>query len=453
MGNQAYFEVEATRHHTNLGLVCVGETSKGRKGTAYDHIELQARTADPTWSPVENVTGGCGSGEGLIYAVRDRVMRREPVKVKGETTRYQDVEADAGVSDKRLLVYDSEFASVLKVASREGNLLSVIIRQAWESGNLRNTVKNNPLKATSAHIAFIGHITRDELQRLLTTTDVANGFGDRFLWLCVKRSKVLPDGGNLHTVDFQPILDKLRKAIAMAKSAEHRMYRDGETSAAWHAVYPLLSEGQPGLAGSLLARGEAQVLRLSMIYALLDRSYVIRKEHLYAALAIWQYVEASVMYLYGTTTGDPLADTILGELQLRAGHTMTKKQLSDEVCQRHYAAHVINRALDTLAHAGRIQMAKERTSPREGRPTIHIRLSPLCELSELTSVCVWDYLALARVAVGGVPQKPPTLGGAPGCELSELSELTPHAQVNPPGTTRQNGTDEVCELTPPPAAN
>jgi hypothetical protein len=41
------------------------------------------------------------------------------------------------------LVYEAEFSSVLKIAGREGNILSEILRKAWETGNLRNTVKNN----------------------------------------------------------------------------------------------------------------------------------------------------------------------------------------------------------------------------------------------------------------------------------------------------------------------
>jgi hypothetical protein len=49
---------------------------------------------------------------------------------------------------------------------------------------LRNTVKQAPLKATGAHIGIIGHITIEEVQHALTGTEMANGFGNRFLWLC-----------------------------------------------------------------------------------------------------------------------------------------------------------------------------------------------------------------------------------------------------------------------------
>jgi hypothetical protein len=57
---------------------------------------------------------------------------------------------------------------------------------------------------------------------------------------------------------------------------------DCEASEYWEAAYPDLSEGHPGLLGDVTSRGEAQVLRLSLIYALLDCSPIITVEHLIA---------------------------------------------------------------------------------------------------------------------------------------------------------------------------
>ena len=55
----------------------------------------------------------------------------------------------------------------------------------------------NPTVASDTHIACVGHVTADELRRHLQETDAANGFANRFLWLCVRRSQFLPDGGKL----------------------------------------------------------------------------------------------------------------------------------------------------------------------------------------------------------------------------------------------------------------
>lgn len=90
--------------------------------------------------------GGLSSGEGLIDEVREGRGKDDP-----------------GVTDKRLLVVEPESASVLKVASRERNTFSAILRQAWEDGSLRTMVVTNPARATGTPISILGHITREEL--------------------------------------------------------------------------------------------------------------------------------------------------------------------------------------------------------------------------------------------------------------------------------------------------
>jgi hypothetical protein len=43
----------------------------------------------------------------------------------------------------------------------------------------------------------------------------------------------------------------------------------------------------------------------------MDRSVVIRAPHLLAALALWDYCERSVYYVFGDELGDPVADDLL----------------------------------------------------------------------------------------------------------------------------------------------
>jgi len=147
IGRRAYFRAEADRHFGNLFVCLVGNTSKGRKGSSWGQVAKLAEAISPDWYP-DRVASGLSSGEGLIWAVRDAIFKKEPIreggKVKGQgmITGYQDVLADEGVSDKRLLVLESEFASVLKNVARERNTLSPILRQAWETGALRRAYLN-----------------------------------------------------------------------------------------------------------------------------------------------------------------------------------------------------------------------------------------------------------------------------------------------------------------------
>src|SRR5262245_28335506 len=101
------------------------------------------------------------------------------------------------MSDHRLLVVETELVSMFKVCGREGNTLSPVIRSAWDSATLSTMTRNNPMTAPGAHISIIGHITAEELRRHLNSTEAANGLGNRFLWFAVRRSRLLPDGGDL----------------------------------------------------------------------------------------------------------------------------------------------------------------------------------------------------------------------------------------------------------------
>jgi hypothetical protein len=69
-----------------------------------------------------------------------------------------------------------------------------------------------------------------------------------------------------------------------------------------------MAEGQPGLLGTITARAEAQALRLSCLYALLDRAAMVDVPHLDAAYALWRYCEDSARYIFRDVLGHPLAD-------------------------------------------------------------------------------------------------------------------------------------------------
>jgi hypothetical protein len=375
IGRGPYFPVEADRHYTNEFVVLVGPTAKGRKGISRSRIHALFAAAeamvDPdavraageaTWAR-DRVQSGLSSGEGLIWAVRDPHCKPERVKERGEPVRYETVEVDPGEPDKRLLVYEPEFANVLKQIERQGNTLSAVIRQAWETGTLRALTKNTPARATGAHISLIGHITAEELTRYLSATESANGFGNRFMWFVVKRSKLLPEGGRVDEQDMDDLAGRIADAVRHAAGVGE-MTRDPEARDLWCSVYGELSGDRPGLAGCLLGRAEAHVLRLSMLYALLDQKAVIGAEHLLAALALWDHAEKSVHYVFGDALGDPLADELLLLIRAAGDRGITKNEIVNYT-GRHTSAEQRNRALNLLRH---YRLAHPRSEPTGGRP-------------------------------------------------------------------------------------
>ena len=361
VGRNAYFMAEADKHFTNLFCLLVGDTSKGRKGTSWGHIERTIKAIDEDW--VNNRRqSGLSSGEGLIWAVRNQIERQEPIREKGgKITEYQTVIIDKGIEDKRLLVNESEFALVLKVLGRDGNTLSAVIRNSWDDGNLSILTKNSAATATDAHISINGHITKDELKRYLNSTEAGNGFANRFLFVYVKRSKILPEGGRIHEVDFSEMSNRLRNAVEFAKGTGE-MKRDETARMMWFEVYEQLSEGKEGLFGAVTARAEAQVMRIACIYALLDKSSTIRKEHLAAALAAWEYSETSAKHIFGDSLGDPVADEI-NRMLLNVPDGMTRTDISN-LFGRNIKSHQISRALGALLKQGSTFMLKRKTDGR-----------------------------------------------------------------------------------------
>ena len=130
----------------------------------------------------------------------------------------------------------------------------------------------------------------------------------------------------------------------------------------WH-TYPQLTQPADGLTGQLTARAEAHVIRLALLYALLDTTNTIRPEHLTAALALWDYAARSAAWAINHSTGDLLAEQIHAALA-RSPNGLTRTQIRD-LCQRNLPAERVEQALTVLAAAGRAQQQRTITG---GRP-------------------------------------------------------------------------------------
>jgi hypothetical protein len=149
------------------------------------------------------------------------------------------------------------------------------------------------------------------------------------------------------------------------------MRRDIEVEAWWAELYNDLSEGQLGLFGAIIARAEVQVMRLAAIYAAIDGVTLIEVPHIKAALAVWQYCEASARYIFGDRTGDPVADRILSTLQEKGSLDRTAIR---DLFGRNMPTPRIERALTMLKQAKRI-IVEEITNSKGGRPLTVIRLA------------------------------------------------------------------------------
>jgi len=355
---KAWFRVGEQVHHLKFWPILVGITSRGRKGVSWSIVERIMREIDLCFVD-ERMKSGLSTGEGLIWSVRDPIIE-EPKTEDGEP-----IVKDKGVEDKRFLVIEEEFASILKLAKRDGAILSPTLRQAWDTGNLQIINKNSPCSATGAHIGIIGHITKPELLRNLDDTEAANGFANRFCWLSIRRTKLLPSPPPLPDDLIQPLIDRFREVAKFARTAGE-LVRSPRADRIWAGLYRRLATTRDAfLVDAILSRGEAQVTRLACLYALLDKSRVIEPEHLIAAWYFWEYSQNSARYIFGDRLGDPVADRILEALSSKGSLTRTGIQ---EALGRNVNHNRIETALEVLKRSGLATMVKGRAVPGKRAP-------------------------------------------------------------------------------------
>ena len=357
VGRRPHAKVLADEHPARLFFAQVGATGGGRKGMASSVVVGMLREVDPL---LRYKPGGLSSGEGLIWELRDPIYERHPIKEKGRVTGYQKVETDEGVEDKRLFLVEPEFATVLKVLERQGNSLSGILRCAWDGHTLAPMTKHNRVSASDTHPALIAHITREELLRYLTETERANGFANRFIFVLVRRSKIIPNPKPIPDSLLKPLIKRLQRAFEHADDISE-ITRTDQAAAEWEPIYAELSEGKSGLFGAIVGRAEAQVLRLSVAYALLDCSQVIESAHQRAALGLWKYAQQSARLIFGAASGDPVADTIVGAL--RDSGELDRTTIYN-LFGRHVPSARIQKALELLVNTG---MAHPTMFSTEGR--------------------------------------------------------------------------------------
>lgn len=349
--------VGATVHSPRLFVGHAGPTAVGRKGDAIQPtVKVFARAV-----PEMRVRSGLATGEGLVHLVRDRTETVQPVRERGRIVGNERVIVDDGEADKRLCLIESEGVRLLRVMRRDANTLSPVIRAAWDGGDLHVLTKNAPAKATGAHITLVLQLPLDEVRREMTAAEGESGFANRFIWLCVRRAQELPEPAPFSGAALRDMVVRVSEQLQAAQRIGV-MQRDVSARALWLETYHDLSRPRPGLAGAITQRAPAQVLRLSMAYALLEGLGEIRVPHLRAALALWSFSEASAAYIFGDALGHPEGDLILRALPARGPLDRTTIR---DLFGRNVPASRIDEGLRLLAEYRKAIPHEERTG---GRP-------------------------------------------------------------------------------------
>lgn len=371
IGRTAFQRIGDATIHALLFLLVVGKSGKARKGTAEHTPREVARRADAVLRKrhasddrLRIHAGGLSSGEGVGWAIRDP---REPDEKTGKG-------GDPGVTDKRLMVIESEFANVLAQVKREGNILSATIRNLWDGRDIEPLTKTNQLTVTRPHVVLVGHITGHELREKSSENDAANGLLNRFLMLHVQRPKLVPLPEPTPSEVLDLLAERLADAIDFATGGDphgnntHEVTLSASAKAVWCELYPQITRDREGRAGSLMARSEVYARMLAMVFALMDKRDVIEPGDLLSALAWVNYWRESIDYIWRDgeeqTELDEFTQAVLAVVVSRPGVKLS--EIQNEWSRKRIPE--VNAALELLANMAPPLIEMKKDTSGGGRP-------------------------------------------------------------------------------------
>ena len=354
LGRSQFIRIGDDVHHSRHFGAVVGASSRARKGTSLAPVRRIFTEAErirrsrstlpfPSGSKLKVSNGPLSSGEGLVYAIRDK---------------SEDDEDDVGIADKRILCAEGELGAAFRAFQRSGNTLSMILRRAFDGETIAPLIKNNRTVATDPHINVIGHITRHELKQLLPATEIWNGLGNRFMWVCARRPKVVAFPTPMPDDKVTEIATELARVIELAHTRkDNELVMSNSAMDHWAKVYPELTKDQTGVLGAVTSRAEAHARRLALTYAQLDGADRIEIEHLEAGLAFIRFAGDCAAYLFGVAELDPVAQKILEALTTGP---KTQTEIS-HLFGRHLPRDKLGNVLTDLQERGRITLTIEKT--------------------------------------------------------------------------------------------
>ncbi len=346
IGPGPYVPVGNTRHPLLIWPLLFGRTGSGRKGEADQTARVFLTRATPDYQTLK--VKGLTSGEGLIERIRDPSGDKD----------------DGGTKDKRLIVIEPEFASVMARAKREGSSLGAVLRDAWEGAGL-SVMSRKAYGTTKSHVSITGHITPREFRARMADTDMAGGTFNRFMPIYVERSKKLPIPEGVDDDTIMEHAERLQVALGKARGVG-RMRLDEEAACLWsEELYDEFSEAddddQPWT--EFARRAAPYCLRIAGLNAALDGRHLIGKGDLAAAAALARYSVASAKYVLSARQ-DAKFDRLMRALIASGEKGMSRTDVS-KLFSRKLSKEQLEELLFEATRDGRFKAVKIQTG---GRP-------------------------------------------------------------------------------------
>jgi hypothetical protein len=345
IGPGPYVRVGNTRHPLLLWPLLLGRTGSGRKGEATGTAEIFLRRAAPL-SAEQRIVTGLSSGEGLIERIRD-----DP--------------DDSASDDKRLLVVEPEFTSVMARSKREGSTLAAVQRQAWD-GRALSVLNRQQLRASASHIAIIGHITPQEFRLRLADADMTGGTYNRYLPVFVERSQRLPIPEGVDPDTVVTLSSKLDDGIAAAREVRQIQLGRDATRMWTSTLYDEFTEAddEDRAEAEFTRRAAPYCLRVAGLLAALEGRGLIELADLVPAAALIRYSITSARFVLDRQDRNPRLDRIRRSVDAADESGLTRSAVSG-LFSRNLTKELLDELLAQLTADGEYEQCRIATG---GRP-------------------------------------------------------------------------------------
>lgn len=386
VGRQPHVMFYGHDEPARLYALIVGQWARGRKGTAWNAVKKLFIPAEPEWAATRIETG-LQSPEAMIEEV-----------------------ADSPYTDPRLLILETEFGRLISTMSASKRF-SAQLRTAYDGDVLsRKRVKQPPLISRWHNISLLGMITPGEL---IALQKLSGGLESRMLYVYSAPARKTDTDPFSDNEDEVLLAEKVKIAISKAWesilsgagpiTAELAELRGIAPSSRFRIADDVADNWRDGVAEQIeaiadqigpdferyTARGQTQVIRLALAYALADEATEIDWPHVQAAMALWRYCAHSARTIFSVPDNpkpriDPIQtgkvfDFLMDRYQAatdEGDQWCTTLEITKSVLSNNHPAGPI---LDDLIEQGLVESRKVRTGGK-GRPVIEFRLIIASEL-------------------------------------------------------------------------
>lgn len=308
----------------NFYILFLGQTGDSRKSTCLWFASEFLRHVGEDFKSLEGVV----STEGLIEALSDH-------------------------EETKAVIYADEFRALLSVARRKGtqDILPRLNSLYYCPDKSSVDRVKNPTVAIRPFISLMTATPQDYIEDLLCDLDITGGFLNRFLIITGDEQPPKP-------IVRIPSADQwddlaMKAQIVIDKASGHIEF-SSDALARWKEFYLDWRNNRRNLEhrkAQLTARVFEHVLKIAMVYAVLNGENAISLSTLNIAIDLGLWIEANTIRLFTTVGMDKFGkceQAILAVLKKAPNGRMWRRNLQQELGGRRFNAELFNRALRAL---------------------------------------------------------------------------------------------------------